>query len=777
MSFQRRRLIAAIVLAGALAAGLTWLVRLDFSRAVSTDVLDLLPPGEQAPELALVRSLASEREARTMLLLLADREGEPAPLEQTQRFVEALRRSGAFVEAIALGDPSWRDAAGRTLFALRFPLLLPGWLARHEGAPRAEGVADELRAFLERPEALAYQDLIAADPLLLVPGALHQLRGTLAGLQPGAGEPDRMSGLVWARLAASPLSEAGQGPAFAAIATAAKEIGAVVSMPGEKEAATGLSVAYTGVNRFAAASRARIEAEVAWLNTLSLVAVLGVAVAFVRAVHRALHLAPVIGFSLLGAWVATTLVFERVHVIVFVLGALLAGVAIDYGFYLFMQPPARPDETYPEKVRRLAKPLLASCATTVAGFALLLFSDLPLLRQLGVFVGAGLVSALIAAVLYFALWRDTYLAPRDFPFGGQIGAPGRRRLRGVVIAIWIVSVAGLARIEWRDDIRQLEVPAPELQAEDARIRAAFGHGTERAVLLTQGRTLSDAREALARLEAWAAGKTTLAHLGPLVPTAAEWERTRAFLRERPRFADELRTALAAEGFEADAFEPFFEALRRFATDTSDEARERAVTELHRSLTGPLALLLHVSADRCWFVSLAHPAPPVALPADANTAAASQLQSLNRIFAEYRRSALQLSLAGLALVGLGVVLTYGVRDGGRIFAIPCGTCLGVFGVFGWIGQPLNLFHLLGAFLGVCLTHNYSIFSATSVYRGESPPPSVRLSALTTGASFAVLGFSNIPVVHALGVTVAAMVFGALLTIEFEHLAPLRKAEAT
>jgi predicted exporter len=131
----------------------------------------------------------------------------------------------------------------------------------------------------------------------------------------------------------------------------------------------------------------------------------------------------------------------------------------------------------------------------------------------------------------------------------------------------------------------------------------------------------------------------------------------------------------------------------------------------------------------------------------------------------------LSLIGLAIVGVGVFLTYGLRDGVRIFAIPCGACLGVFGVFGWLGQPLNLFHLLGAFLGVCLTHNYSIFTATSAYRGEPPPVSVRLSALTTAASFGVLALSGIPVVRALGVTVTAMVVVALLVIELEHLSPL------
>jgi len=173
---------------------------------------------------------------------------------------------------------------------------------------------------------------------------------------------------VWGRLTASPLSEAGQGPAFAAIERAVACVRAELPE---------FAVAYTGVNRFAAASRARIEREVAWLNALSLAAVLAVAFTFIRSVHRGLHLIPVVLLSMLGAWTCATLAFNRLHIMVFAVGSLLTGVAIDYGFYLFMQPPAQPEEDYWEKVRRLAKPLLASCLTTVAGFSLLLFSDLP----------------------------------------------------------------------------------------------------------------------------------------------------------------------------------------------------------------------------------------------------------------------------------------------------------------------------------------------------------------------------------------------------------------
>ena len=72
----------------------------------------------------------------------------------------------------------------------------------------------------------------------------------------------------------------------------------------------------------------------------------GDAGAAAAALDQALQLAPVLLGALLGAWVATTLCLERVHVLVFVVGSLLGGVAIDYGFYLYLQPPRWPGEPY-----------------------------------------------------------------------------------------------------------------------------------------------------------------------------------------------------------------------------------------------------------------------------------------------------------------------------------------------------------------------------------------------------------------------------------------------
>ncbi|MDB6113914.1 MAG: hypothetical protein JWQ62_859 [Lacunisphaera sp.] len=779
MNFRRRQLTGwAVILAAALLGG-AWLARLDYAKKISTDVLDLIPTDEQAPELMLVRSLASQAEARTMLFELTAN-GAPAPAEAAAQFVAALGREAAFDQAVVMGDTAARDAIGRELFARRFTLLFPLWLRERTGAYAATGgrpenfsewlareAAASLQKFLSAPEALAFQEMIPSDPLLLMPGAVDRLKDGLALVQP-AEAGAKKAALVWARLSASPLSEAGQAPAFAAIARAAATVRA--NYPG-------FAVASTGVNRFAAASRARIEREVTWLNALSLGAVLAVAFLFIRSVHRGLHLIPVVLLSVLGAWVGATLVFERLHIMVFVVGSLLTGVAIDYGFYLFMQPPARPDEDYWEKVRRLAKPLLASCLTTVAGFTLLLFSELPFIRQLGVFVGAGLICALAGAIVYFSTVRNPFLPAREFR--GGAGLPGglRRNFRRLLIVCWIAALPGLALIKWKDDIRELEIPSPELKREDARINALFGEQTGRTVYLTYGNSLTEARDALAQLETWlhtaGGGKTQTIGLGAVVPTAEGHAAAVQFIHDHPDFAQQLRTALGAAGFDEIEFAPFFDAYTAHAAAAKTADLETAVASLQGKLTGPIGLLLHTGPSLNWFVTLARSAPTAAPPPETHTVSASQLQSLNQLFARYRQSALWLSLTGLVIVGLGVLLSYGWRDGARIFALPCGACLGLFGLFGWIGHPLNLFHLLGAFLGVCLTHNYSIFSATSAYRHEAPPVSVRLSALTAAASFGVLALSGIPVVRALGSTVAMMVVTALVMIEFEHLAPLGK----
>jgi predicted exporter len=775
-----RKLAARVLLGVGLLAGLGWLAHLNLRERISTDVLDLMPVDERSPELSLVRDLAGAGQARIVLLAVraAERSGETGSdraarsARAAQALIASLAASPAFADVQAMADPAPRAALAATLFAHRFDLLLPEWLDLQArayaaaGSPRpwpdwlADRAAGQLETLVGRPEALAFQDLVPADPLLLVPGLLARMRG-FADADPAA-SPGAAAGyaLVWARTRDAPLREEGQAPVFAAVDRALAAARAVEP---------GTDLRWTGIARFAAASRQRIEGELSELNTLSLLAVLGLAAVCVRRLHRALHLVPVVAGSLLGAAVAVTAAWDRVHILVFVVGSLLAGVAVDYGFYLYLQPRRRPDETYFDKAGRLLKPLLASALTTVLGFSLLLWSDLPLLRQLGVFVSAGLIAALAVALVWFAQVEDPYLETRAFvrfrPRG--TGRWARRAARGLLILGALVALTGPWRLHWRDDIRELEPPARELQANDRAVRALFGQSAGSTVYLTRGRDPAEARAALDRFLAWheaAFPGTETATLGYALPTAAQWGGLPARVTALGDFPRKLREALARHDFDPGGFDPFFAAWDEWRQRTVRPTFDEGVAALVSALPGPLAMLAHAAPGVAWFATIARHPPGAEPPAATATASDAQLETFNRLFARYRISALRLSALGLGLLGASVLALYGLRRGPGIFAIPAGACLFAFGLFGLLGVTLNLFHLLGAFLGVCLSHNYAIFFAENSLRREDPPPSIRLSAAAAAASFGVLGLSHIPVVAALGSTVAVIVLAAWTATE-------------
>jgi predicted exporter len=740
---------------------------------IATDVLELIPSDERQPELVLIRSLAGEQRARIALFALDVPGNEERRAAAVAAFVAELRGSPAFESAVPMADTSVRDALGKHLFDDRFNLLLPAWLASHRAAYVAQKTdqpwpdwlaartARELDAFLNKPEALAFQELVPSDPLLLVPGLVDSVKGLDVASGGSSGGPL----LVWAMLREPPLSEKGQQPVFDTVERATQAARAL---------APDMRVRWTSLARFAAASRQRIEKELSTLNIASVVAVLLVAGACLRQAHRVLNLAPVVLGATLVAWAVVLVAFPRVHVLVFVVGSLLTGVAIDYGVYLYLQPPAHAGEPYSEKARRLLRPLLGSALTAILGFSLLVFSDLPLIRQLGIFVSAGLLGAVSVALLWFAQVGQPYIETRGFVRARPKPSLWSRRVaRALLVAAAVVAVVGPWRLTWRDNTRQLEIPARGLEAEAREVRALFGDREDRATYLTHGATIGEARASLDRFLAWherTYPDQPVTSAAQLFPSGSEWSelsRARSELRDFPA---RLGKALAAAGYEAGAFAAFDRDWNAWISAPQQDY-EATARRLSEAMRGPLSALFSVSSQGVWFVSIAPHRADRDPPAELKTASASQLENLNRLFSRYRTSALRLSLIGLGLVGFSVFLIYGIRHGAAIFAVPVGACFVTFGMLGLAGQTLNLFHLLGAFLGVCLSHNYSIFSAENELRREEQPPSIRLSALSTAASFGVLTFSQIPVVSALGLTVSLTVLSALAIVELKPLAGL------
>jgi predicted exporter len=757
-----RRLPLLALLAFALVCA-TWLLSLDPRAHFTTDVTELLPADERDPEASLALSLVRERQARVILVALDAPEGTPpaALAAAVEAYAASLRASPAFVAAHSLADQTWQQPLGRLLHARRLELLLPAWLAEQRRAHAAAydpspfpqflaaRASAALEAHLASPEGAATAELLASDPLLLLP-ALADRASAFAT----APTPSRGRALVWAETRAGPLSEEGQQPAFAALAAATQH--ARVHVPA-------LTTRDTGVHRFAAAAKSSTRAEISRLNFLALAAVLAVTALFVRRVPGLLHLVPLVLLATLGAAAVTTAIFPRVHVLVFGLGALLSGVAVDYAFHLILA--RRENESYRARLRRFFLPLLGGAGTTVAGFLALTFSELPLVRQLGVYVAAGILCGLGVTLAYLALIPRLDLRPRLW--APSLALPPRLRAP-LLVALAAVSVLGLTRIRWHDDLRSLEYPSPDLRAEDAALRAAFGETVTSATYLTRGATFAEARAAWQAFADNAPADASVAGIATLLPLPVDHAVTRTpeTRTELAQFARAFAAATEAAGFEPDAFTPFLADLDAFLTAPAPDYETLARDTL-AALPGPLGMLAHHDADTTWFLSNAPRAFPLPPAVAAHTRSLAGLESLNQLFARYRAATARLSLLGLAALVLISCALHGLRAGLRTAALPLLAAGLAFGLLALRGEAFGLFHVLGALLGVCLADDYAHFA----HADDGTPharASIRLSALTTAASFAVLTFSAIPAVSALGATVALIVTLALLWVETDLL---------
>ncbi|MET0263829.1 MAG: MMPL family transporter [Rariglobus sp.] len=757
MTKSARFALVILLLFAALCGG--WVLSLDPKERFTTDITELLPADERDPEARLVVSLARERQARVILAIL-DLPKDTAPAVRdaaSSAYVAALRESPAFVSAHVLSDRGWQHQLGQLLHARRFELLLPGWLAEQRRAYAAETrtesfpdwlareSTERLDAWLVSPQGSATADLLTSDPLLWLP-ALSDRASELAPA-PVLATTDI---LVWAETRAGPLSEEGQEPVFAALAAAESAA---------RQLVPGATARHTGVHRFAAAAKSSTKDEISLLNTLALGAVVVIVALCVRRRFGVLHLVPLVLLSSLGATAVTTAIFPRVHVLVFVLGALLCGVAVDYAFHVVLA--RRPGENYAARVRRIALPLLGGAGTTIGGFLALTLSELPLVQQLGVYVAAGALIAFFSTLLYFRIFPNLDLAPREWPVPPR-GLALRWRTP-LILTFAAFTIIGLLQVRWLDDLRTLEYPSPELRANDAAIRTAFGENDSGASFITRGSTFAEARTRWTLLADAAPTGSPLAGVAILLPSPDDYAAA-----NRPEARDDFSRFVAAfgvaseeAGFERSELAPFYRDASAYLARPA-AAYETLASETLAALPGPLGLLAHGDHNDAWFLSVSK--QPFTAPASAiGSVSLSGIENLNSLFARYRISTARLSLIGIGVLVLISCGMHGIRGGLRAAALPLLSTGLAFAIIAVCGQPFGLFHLLGALLGVCIADDYAHFA----HADDGAPnarASIRLSALTTAASFAALAFSAIPAVASLGLAVSLIIVFALVFVE-------------
>jgi predicted exporter len=250
-----------------------------------------------------------------------------------------------------------------------------------------------------------------------------------------------------------------------------------------------------------------------------------------------------------------------------------------------------------------------------------------------------------------------------------------------------------------------------------------------------------------------------------LPSAATQEARRSALPPAETLRANLHAALAGTPLSAARLQPFL--------DDVETARTGPLL-MREQLTGGLALavdgmLLHNAQGWTALLPLRPAAEQAALPqAEIRQALAGSgalfidmKHEFDQLYGDYLHEALWLSMAGLG--GIIVLLAFTQRSVRRVGASLLPLLMSVVLVTAGLhlcGERLHLLHLIGMLLIVAIGSNYALFFDEQKILDGDTLQSMSVANLTTVIGFGTLALSSVPVLHAVGATVAP---GTLLSL--------------
>ena len=632
-----------------------------------------------------------------------------------------------------------------------------------------QNLATDLAQLLQ-PQGVAFKEKIRRDPLGLETLALQKLRylNPLPEARLDRGHFVSANGRSSLIIADSPIQitdSAGSRRLLDAFAAAKADL------------EPGLSAELISGHPYTLANSDAIKRDMGRVLAASTIGLLLLFLIFLRS-WRALFVFFLPLFSFSAALLVVSAGYHRVSGITVGFGAVLLGITIDFGLHVYfaLQRGVAGRE---QLLRLISRPVLFGALTTLAGFAVLLRSDLPGQRQLAVFAMAGIVAAVLLALLFLPHFIGA--AP---PRMDSLRKRFRRHiydrsplLRNGVLVIWlavvIVSALQLPQLRINGELRRLSYLPESLRQHEEQLRQTWGDLRGRALIFVTGdglETVLQHNEQVWQALRAATALEQVVSLAPLLPSA-ETQRQRLMAWEdfwqqrRPIVQDLLMANGKHYGFAPAAFEPFWEQVEKPKTALG-------LTDLRSLGFGELLDSLIISDAKGYRVLSLLPDDPQLikrleqpLARIAGVALVSQsrfgLQLSEAIASDFSRFIFSAGVAVLVLL----VLLFRRPDRVLLAALPVLTgLLAMFGTMAWLGQELNLFNVIASILIIGLGVDYGIFMVCHGQQEEDldSAKAIIVSGLTTLVGFGALVLAVHPALHSIGVTVLLGIGAAVPT---------------
>lgn len=751
-----------------IAFALLWLVVLAFagwfigSRVeLSGDLRKFMPTAQTPAQKLLIDELGEGPGSRLLLVALSGSDAA-ALAAQSAALREKLAAQPLF-KLVANGGETGFDAVPERLRPYRYLLSDTLDTQRFDrdffNAELAQRMQD-----LGSPAAALVEPLLPRDP------TLETLK--LAETWQPANAPQRLHG-VWfdhkgreALLAietqAAGFDPKGQQAAIDSIRVAFAE----VATDGDSR------LTLSGPGAFSVEIGGRTAREASWIGTLD-----GLIFALLLWLGYRSWKAPLLGglplaSGGLAGLAAVTLLFDGVHGITIAFGFTLIGVAQDYPIHLFSHQRAGLSPW--ANARALWPTLGTGVASTCIAYFTFLVSGVDGLEQLAVFTVAGLgVAALTTRFLLPALIdpdpRDVAESPRLARLWRHLARlPRINAAAYAALACIAIAIAWWAPGPfWQNDLSRLTPVAPSLLARDAQLRGELGAPDVRYVIAVEARDPESALQALEKLQPALEALRGQGAIGGFdsaaryLPSHARQRARQARLPEKKTLQRDFSAAVSASAFEPDAFEGFVDDVETARSAPPLSPRDLAGTPLAVTVEGLLVQRPDRTTALVSLNGLKNPAK-VARVATAHGAQLLDLkQASESLVAAYRERVLwALALASLLLVATVWIALRQPRRVLRVLAPMALTTLLILAVLRGFGIELNLFHLVALILAAGLGLDYALFFD---HAGDDRAGQLRtlhaiiVCSLTTLLVFSLLALSSIPVLRAIGSTVALGVF--------------------
>lgn len=787
----RRRLLCAAWLLVALVATGYNLWRFSGPSPLQTNLLALLPATEANPVAERAVEMLGEALGNRTVYLVTDRDAARAKAA-AKAFGARLAGSGAFRSVTVEVPPFDLSRIAATYLPARFGLLTEADRASLERGDAT--LADRLTRRLYAPPVDGLQTGVADDPFGWLQHWLGNLPLTTSNLSLEDGmlvaHRDEATGvLVMTSLAGSAYESKVQRAVRDATADAEHALAADYR---------GVRVDRAGAVFYAEAARASAERDVHLIGAVSLAGIALLLMSVFRSPRLLVLAFASTALGIVCALAVTLLVFGKLHLLTLVFGVSLIGEAVDYSIQYFVAYLSAGRQWDARRGAAAVRPaLVVALATSLLGYAILMWVPFPALKQIACFAIVGILSAFAAVTGFLPLMLTQ--APRRVPSrvfsravrvlrGWQSLLAGRRAV-AVAVLVSLVAIPGWVALRSDDDIRLLIQRDTGLARQENDIRAAVGLANTAQFFVVQGATpeavLERSESLVAALDSQRVGRVQ--SVATFVPSAQQQARNRAVLEARV-FADPaaLRATLERAGLRNDVADAWIQAFSRHAAtklsvDAWLTARWSAPFRhlwLGRvdGAAGPVYAALAIpervdAANAAALAAVAHGLPGVSW--------VDKAASVSNLFGAYRVDS-GLWLAGaLILVAALLMWRYGVR-GGIATTLPVVFAIGLtLAVFGYARVPLTLFNWLALMLVLGVGANYAVFLREGCMRDMTDLGAVwtgvLLSAATTLLSFGMLGASAMPALRSFGTTLA---MGIVFSVLFAPLAtPFGKESRT